>query len=295
MTEDDKTYRQVKQDIDQFLSCANGQSFTSNQLDAQFLIKTRDAKRYRWQILEQYTKDGQLQKLATGKYKKPLTTSEEINWQSADIEDVLQVKWPLELEKYIKTYHQSIAIVAGDPGSGKTALLENFALRNMYYSDGLVLFSNDMTKEEIKERMLNAGISIPEPPPFKTWECYSDFQDHGEFKPNGINVIDYLDLNSELYMIGEEIEKIYRKLKRGMALIAIQKKPGQSIGIGGVFSWKRPKIYLSLGTVSDSGELFHKLCIEKCRGRADPKVNPRGMFWKFKLIGGIKFWVKEMG
>ena len=292
---EDKTYTQVRKDIDQFLSLADIYPFTNSQLDNQFNFKTRDAKRYRWQVLEGYVKEGSLSKIATGKYKKISLVSEEINWQDADIEDIIDVRWPMELEKYIKTYHQSIAVIAGDPGSGKTAFLENFTLRNMDNKMGVVLFSNDMTEEEIKERMLNAGVYIPNPAPFKIWDCFSDFQDHQEFRPDGINVIDYLDLNSEVYMIGNEIEKIYRKLNRGMALIAIQKKPGQNIGIGGVFSWKRAKIYLSLGTVKEGAELYHKLAIEKCRGRVDPKVNPRGMVWKFKLIGGIKFWVKEVG
>lgn len=292
---EDKTYTQVKHDIQQFLELAGDHPFTNGQVDSQFNFKTRDAKRYRWQILEDFVKANKLQKLATGRYKAVALTSEEIKWQGADIEDVIDTKWPLGLEKYIKTYHQSIAIIAGDPGSGKTAFLENFLLQNMNSEMGVVMFSNDMTAEEIKERMINAGIYIPNPPPFKIWEAYSDFQDHEEFKPDGINVIDYLDLNSEVYMIGSEIEKIYRKLNRGMALIAIQKKPGQSIGIGGVFSWKRPKIYFSLGTIKEGATLYHKLTIEKCRGRVNPKLNPRGMEFKFKLIGGIKFWVKEVG
>jgi len=292
---EDKTYTQVKHDIEQFLGLVGNHAFTNGQVDGQFNFRTRDAKRYRWQILDEQVKAGTLKKLATGKYQVLATTSEEIEWQHANVEDVIDVKWPLGLERFIKTYHQSIAIIAGDPGSGKTAFLENFTLRNMEDPSGLVLFSNDMTAEEIRERMDNAGVYVPNPPPFKTWDCFSDFQDHEEFKPDGINVIDYMDLNSEVYMIGNEIEKVYRKLNRGMALIAIQKKPGQNIGIGGVFSWKRPKIYLSLGTVKEGAELYHKLTIEKCRGRTDPKVNPRGMEFKFRLVGGIKFWVKEMG
>lgn len=292
MTED-KTYRQVTNDIEQFISLQDGSNFTADQLDRQFNYVTRDAKRYRWQILEDRVKKGQLEKKGTGKYRLVDGVLEEIPWQEADVTDVVEVTWPMNLEKWVKTYHQSIAIIAGEPGSGKTGFLHHFVLKNMNSPMGVNLFSNDMSPEEIKERMDNAGVYIPTPPPFKTYDRDSDFGDVVE--PNAINVIDYLDMNSETYLIGEEIEKIYRKLKRGIALIAIQKKPGQKIGLGGVFSWKRAKLYLSLGMTEDGGELFHKLEIVKSRGRTDPQLNPRGMEFKFKLIGGIKFWLKEVG
>lgn len=293
--EGDKTYKQVHKDIDSILQFASGNIITFVFLDREFNYKSRAAKRYRWQVLEEYVKKGIAVKKATGKYLILNGELEEVDWQSADTKNVMEVAWPLELERFIKTYHKTVAIIAGDPSSGKTAFCDNFVIRNMNHPAGIVMFSNDMTAEEVAERMINSGVSIPNPAPFRIWQAYSDFQLHKEFRPDGINVIDYLDLNSEVYLIGEEIEKVYRKLNRGMALIAIQKKPGQKIGIGGVFSLKRPKIYFSLGVVTDSGELYHKLTIEKCRGRVTPKVNPRGMEFKFKLIGGIKFWMKEEG
>jgi len=289
----DTKYQQVKNDIKQFLSLVGSHSFTSSQIDQQYNYITRDAKRYRWQVLDRYVKADELELLKTNTYRKIDQQLEIIDWQEADIEDVVKVKWPLELEKYIKTYHQSITVIAGAPGSGKTGFLYDFALRNMNHPMVETIFSNDMTPEEVKERMLNSDIKVPNPPPFQMFERHDNFAD--VIKPDGINLIDYLDLNSEVYRIGDEIEAIYRKLKRGIALIAIQKKPFQNIGLGGIFSWKRAKLYLSLDTIKELGEMLYKLEVVKARGRAKPTVNPRGMVFKFRLIGGCKFYLKESG
>ena len=292
-SETDKTYKQVHQDLDSFLQFADGSTFTFGFLDKEFNYRSRDAKRYRWQVLEEYVKKGLTERKGIGKYRLVDGEAEEVDWQSADVADVINVNWPMQIEKYVKTYHKSINIIAGAPGSGKTAFLQHFVLKNMDNPMGVTLFNNDMSPEEIKERIINAGVYVPEPAKFKVFERASDFGD--VILPDGINVIDYLDLNSDLYKIGDEIEAIYRKLNRGMALIGIQKKPGQDIGLGGIFSWKRSKLYMSLDTVNDGSQKYNKLKIVKARGRTNPQLNPTGIEFKFKLIKGIKFLVTEEG
>lgn len=286
-----KTATTVRHDIEQFLSLVGNDSFTSDQIDKQFNFNSREAKHWRWRILEQdlLARDHRIEKLGTGKYRLVNTTLEEVDWWNADIEDTVKITWPLNLHKYVKTYHRSIIIIAGSPGAGKTAFLYNFLLRNMGNKMGEYLFTNDMTPEEIKERLINAApdIEIPSPPPFKIFDRADNFGD--VIEPNAINIVDYLDLNSELYLIGEEIEKIYRKLDRGIALVAIQKKPNQEVGVGGMFSSKRSKLYLAMDGVKVNGELMHKLTIHKARGRVDPKINPKSLEFTFKLAGGIRF------
>jgi hypothetical protein len=295
MQEDGITRPEVRREIENFISLSGGHPFTSKQIDDQYNYATRRTKQYRSQILGELARDGIIKQLGANRFKALDGKLEELEWQAASVEDTVNLAWPLGLERYVKVYHQSIIIVAGSPGAGKTGFLYDLTLKNMGHPMGLVVLSNDMTSEEILERMIGAEMEIPTPAPFKMWECFADFQDHPKFLPDGINVIDYLDLNSEVYMIGEEIEKIYRKLDRGIAIVAIQKRPGQQIGMGGVFSWKRAKLYLSLDTAKEMGDLFHKLEIVKARGRAKPEVNPRGMEFKYYLINGIKHIAKEYG
>ncbi len=274
---EDPTYAQLSTLMDEYIAYTNDW-FTSDDIDRQFNIRTGAGKRIRWQALENKVKKGILQKQGK-RYRLIDRTLEEIDWQSADLGNVIELKWPFNLEKLIKIFAKSIIIVAGVSGSGKTALLYDFILRNMFHKLGIVLFTNDMGPEEMLERMVNFDISIPNPAPFRVYERYNRFAD--VIQPNSINVIDYLDLNSEVYMIGQEIDDIYQKLDKGIALIGIQKKSGQALGLGGMFSLKRSKLYLSI----DHGELT----IEKCRSRADSLVNPKGMKFKFKLVNGCKF------
>lgn len=289
------TYKQIHEEVDEFLRLVGDRTFNVRKIDSQYNYGSRQAKRYRWQILDEYVKSKKLERLDVDKFRLFDDELKEVDWQGADVTHLIELEYPLGIEKYVKTYHGSVAVVAGTPGSGKTAFMEHFVLKNMYHPMGVSMFNNDMSPEEIKERMINAGIHIPTPPPFRIYDRDCNFAD--VVKPDGINVIDYLDLNSDLYMIGDEIEKIYRRVKEGggFALIGIQKKPNQDIAIGGIFTWKRPKLYFSMDIVRDGSEICHKLKIVKARGRINPKVNPNGMEWKFKLIGGIKFWVVEYG
>lgn len=286
--ENQESYKTVSNDVAQFLSLVGGHNFSSDDIDRQYNIQSRDAKRYRWQILEDMVNKGILQKLQTKKYRKVEQQLEEMEWFNANPEDTIPMFLPLELHQYVKIYHKSINIVAGSPGAGKTGFLYDLMLRNMESTGrDLTLFTNDMTAEEIKERMMNSDFYIPYPPPFKVYDRADNFGD--VILPDGVNVIDYLDLSSEVYLIGDEIEKIYRKLNRGCAWIGIQKKPGQDIGIGGIYSSKRAKLYLSLDSIKENGEYLHKLTVHKARGRVDSKINPRTLDIKFKLINGIKF------
>ena len=285
--EQDKTYRVVKHDIEQYLSVLGSESFTQNQVDSQFNFRSREAKNYRWHILENLVPKGILQRLGTGKYRKIDTSLEELHWQSADLENTINLARPLNLHRYIKTWHKSIEIIAGAPGAGKTAYLYDLVLRNMGNPMGIVIFTNDMTVEEIKERMCKSDFEIPTPAPFKMWDKADNFSD--VIEPDKINIIDYLDLNSEVYLVGDEIERIYQKLKEGIAIIGLQKKPGQTLAIGGIFTIKRAKLYISLDSIKESGQWLHKLTIQKARGRTDPTIDPRTIEIKFKLVNGIQF------
>lgn len=291
MTEENKTYRQVHEDIEWMMQYVQpGDVIDHDMIDRQFNYQSRDAKRYRFQVLNDiYVKNGVLEKRGKNKYYYIDTSEDEVDWENADPGNDVDVIYPLGLEEHIRTLHKSVIIVAGVPGAGKTAFLHNFLLRNMNNPMGCVLFNNDMSPEEIRERFDNSGLDIPRPAPFRVFERSNSFVKHPKFLPDGINVVDYLDLNSEVYMIGNEIDELSKGLRRGIAIVGIQKKPGQDTGIGGVFSLKRPKLYLSLDSVKEMGMLQHQLKIVKSRGWRDPKSNPNGLTIRFKLYGGIKF------
>ena len=173
-----------------------------------------------------------------------------------------------------------------------TAWLYDFTLKNMFHPLGVDLYNSETGREQMKERMQNFKVNIPNPAPFRTFERYDNFAD--VIDKDRISVIDYLDLNSEVYLIGDEIDKVFRKLDRGIAVIGLQKPPPTTVYVKGVkklvyrdlaygsgFTAKRAVLYISL----DNNVL--KLVVAKTP--LNPKVNPTNMMWVFWLKNGAEF------
>lgn len=292
---DGNLYNSLVLDIDRFLEGADYHTFTIKQLDEALCIPSEDrkAQTYRSVILGRMC-PLRLERLSYARYREMQTNLQPLNWQDADLEDIMKLNYPLGMQKIIKTYKGSILVCAGVTHAGKTALSYDFILKNMNNPLGVHLFSSsDMDEVEIKERFSKSGIFIPNPAPFKVWEMPENPADLTQ--KDAINVFDGIDLNSDTYLIGKVLDEIQAKLGRGFAWVNIQKREDQKLGVGGLFSIKRSKIYFRLDFVEDGNELFHQLTIVKCRGRINPAVNPKDRYYKFKLVDGIKIFTKEEG
>ncbi len=212
---------------------------------------------------------------------------EEIDWQSADGNSVVDIILPFNLQKYVKFFPKSIIIVAGSSNAGKTAWLYNFILMNMH-KHIITLYNSETGREQMKERFSLFEQEIPNPAPFRTIERYDNFADI--IKPNEISVIDYVDSDSDYYNSVIEISRIYRALK-GVAVIGLQKKSNvkdkwgkvteYDVGYGGEPTLKRASLYIAMNQ--------GKLKIVKGKSWADRQINPNGMKFTYKLIDGCKF------
>lgn len=203
----------------------------------------------------------------------------EENWQLAESKSI-PLKFPFELERYIRVLPKSLIVVAGAPGAGKTALLYNIAYLNMYDFD-IHLFNSEMGLSQIQERFDAIDPDIPNPAPFHIRHREDNFAD--VIVPDAVNLVDYLDMDSEVYMIGAELKRILYGLgENGVAVVAIQKPIGRDLGYGAGYSLKSASLYLSM----DTG----KLKIVKARERADNSIDPRNKTWSFHLDNkGAKF------
>ena len=223
-----------------------------------------------------------------GTWRKIDKEDREIDWQNAP-KKLLDIKFPFGVEQYVNIYRRSVAVLAGAPNAGKTAYIYNFILMNMK-NHLITLFNSETSDDMMRERFENFGMEIPNPAPFKAVEKYNHFAD--SILPDAVNVIDYIDWDTSDYgSVKNEIDAIYKRLKDGMALVAIQKKPpqtnfkGQKIttdyGYGGITTLFKPILYMALDN--------HSLKIIKGKSWRDRAVNPNGMAWNFNLINGCKF------
>jgi len=199
-------------------------------------------------------------------------------FKTAATEGVLPVRWPLGIEKFVNLFPGNMAVVAGSPNSGKTALLLDFIRLNqealpMYY------FCSEMGAVELRNRLEQfPGMAI-EDWKFQAIERASDFAD--VIRMDCVNIIDYLEMTVDLYAINTHLTAISHKIGSGLAVVALQKKVGAQFGRGQEFGLEKPKLYLSM----DKG----KLQIIKGKSWANKKVDPCGLEVSFKITGGCQF------
>ncbi len=251
----------------------------TSDVHKELVLTSRDLKKQANEVLRRMTEEGKLTPCGDrrGCYRI-IEESEDIDWQAADVENIYQIAWPFELEKLVTLYPGNIAILAGSPNVGKTAFLYNLIKLNQQ-THKMVYFNSESGPEEMKVR-----LSKFEDIDIKDWrflakERSSNFAE--AIFPNRLNIIDYIELTDNFYQIGGELKKIHDRLKKGIAVIALQKKIGAELGRGAEFTLEKPRLYLSM----DPG----KLKIVKGKNWANPEINPNGMVFSFKLISGAKF------
>jgi hypothetical protein len=262
---------------------ASGGWWTTEELDKEADIHKKQDKDNRRQIISRLLADGFIEKHKTQNkmYRRIDSHARLIDFKSAGNHTPLAIRWPLGIERYFRTYPKNIIAVAGVPDAGKTAFLLNFVCMNMtqfpvYY------FSSEMGEIELASR-LEAFDDVEglEDWNFTAEERSSNFQD--VIRPDAINIIDYLEITEDFYLVGGQMRAIFDKLGSGICIIAIQKGLKSTLGRGGDLGMEKPRLYLTM----DAG----KMSILKCKNWADTAVNPRGMEINYKIAAGCRFFI----
>lgn len=239
-------------------------------------VTNRDTVR---QVLKRLKDQGKIVKSGRkdGIYRRIDEVITEIDFLSAST-DAFNIKWPFQIEKRVKTHPKNIIVVAGSYNAGKTAFLLNTVVMNMHKFK-INYFSSEMGPVELKERLSKFEIPIKDFKKVKWFERSGNFAD--VIKPDEVNIIDFLEMTDNFYLIAQYIKEIFDKLITGIAIIAIQKNPGQALGLGGGRSIEKARLYLSM----DAG----RLKIEKGKNWTNQAINPNGLEITFKLVQGCKF------
>lgn len=204
-----------------------------------------------------------------------------MNWQEADVDNTVDLILPLGLHKLMKLYPKNIIVVAGDTNAGKTAYLLNLVRENAE-NFPINYFTNDLTPEELKIRVgrfAEAGMSTEAFASCEFIPRIGNFLDI--INPDGITIIDYLKLTDKFWLVAQEIDKIYERLQKGVAIIAIQKDKNATMGRGGDFAAEAARLYFTL----ERG----RVNVVKMKNLIDPEKDPNEKSVKFKLWAGCKF------
>ncbi len=269
--------------VTQWIALASG-NFNVRQIWNEIGINTPEDKTHLRMILHRLSESGVIAKTSIdGTYRKLNIEKKPIHWENANPTAFLPIVLPFDLHNLCKVYPKSIIIVAGSKNEGKTAFLTSCVMPNVENSGMVVdFFNSESGAEQLNERFSSLGV--PSSPPFDTYERYDNFAD--VIEPDRLSIIDYLDLNSELYLVGAEIDAIFRKLTTGCVIIGLQKPPpivsiykgikkviDRDLAYGGGFTAKRAAIYISLSS--------HRLKLVYVKTPANPKINPNNMVWSY--------------
>jgi hypothetical protein len=246
-------------------------------------VSTREEQKNLSGILNRLCIEGILCKHGNknGAFRKIDSSCETLDYINAPVEKI-DLWLPFNLNKLVNIYPKNIIVVAGSPNAGKTALLLNIVRQNMHKRK-IHYFSSEMGSSELRLRLQNFKDLSLKDWSFHPYERASNFAD--VIRPNDINIIDYMEIHEEHYKIGQWIKDIFDRLDKGIAIIAIQKKPGASAGVGGNTTLEKPRLYLTMEG--------NKIKIEKAKSFAQSHINPNGAELSFKLVDGCNFIVTE--
>jgi len=187
------------------------------------------------------------------------------------------IRYPFSLEKYVKTPRRSISVLGGSPQAGKTAFVHNLIALNVN-TNRIILFDSENSDAELEER-LNKHEGYLDWPDDLVRSRSADFDD--VIEPDALNIIDYLEAPENIWEIRTLLRNIRDKLTTGVAFINLQKPEGRDLPYGKDWAKQLPRLVLSM----EGGILK----ILKGKSWADREVNPDGLRFSFKLVGGEKF------
>jgi len=277
---DEHRNRVISEEVRDIMLTTTGHVRTT-YLHNELQLTTRTEKKAANMALLRLEKDGLIEKTGkiVGEYRRIENNCEVINFKDAKFQE-LDFRYPLGFEQYIFTMPKSIIVIAGSQDSGKTAFLLNLIFLNQKRYK-TTYYSSEMGAMELGSRLQHMKNTDMDKWCFTAKERSKNFAD--VIDPDGLNVIDFLEISDAFYKVGQQITDIFDRLKNGIAVIGLQKDKKSEVGRGGSFSLEKPRLYLTI----DSQYPGNIIRIVKAKNWRDPEMNPNGFCRKFKIVKGI--------
>jgi len=288
---DDLLYTDISGNFNEFIATNKGW-FSPVDIRREYDIASDEGKTILRELLKEAL-EGKVLEHEGLKYRVVDTDCREIDWFNADEKQYIELNLPFRLHEYLKLF-AGVVVITGEKGKGKTAFMYDTIFRNINPERPQHLFASDNIEVEIRERFLSIledkNMALPGPELLRVWERHSNFAD--VIVRDGINYIDYLDVNTDFYSIGQEIDDIHRATGNGITFIGLQKNPKEKLGVGGIYSWKKSQVYIVLAEPGDSAiaeQWQGELILKRTRGRVDKLMDPTGWKRYYYIQEGFKF------
>jgi hypothetical protein len=210
-----------------------------------------------------------------------------------------QLLWPLQLHNLVKVYPGNIIVVGGAPDAGKTAFALNLILLNKE-NHQITYINSEMGGDEFVGRLHDfeqahelPAETITESENVYFGECTCQVnteEEMGKLKalidPHGLNIIDYLEVEKDFYVIAAALRQIYSQLHGGLAIVFLQKASGAGKLRGGDFALQLPRVGIALDHHTRSGLCMLKFF--KAKFPARQGRNPKKATIWYEVIDGAK-------
>ena len=266
--------------IEEWISKATGAFHYTKVMDGQISKELWSQLRECMHRAKNKGKCSPLPNKGDGWWRPTDTVRDELCWWEGSDEIGDNLLLPLGMNKFCYIPLPSLVIVAGKYNAGKTAMCINIVNLNIELWGGKLNFFVSEGAEMMGGKFRNVRPQVPIPPPFKMYRRTENFSD--VIEPNSLNVIDYLRVNMEQsYAIGSELFAIFNKLDKGIAVVAMQKPPGdRKLAFGGASTAFEPTLYISM----DNGWAgFEKVKVPKLA------TDPYSVRIEFRIENGVNF------
>lgn len=285
--------RIISEEVREWVLTTTGNWITT-ECQKELDLTTKDHKKAANMAILRLVEDGVLTKCGTKRGCYRLIEGDAPRLRLSDVGkmgDEITMIWPFAIENYFRTLPKNLIVVAGAKDAGKTAFLLNVARFNMNSPHGLFYFTSEMGLGELADRIGKFdNIDFAEwDKKVKMYERAENFPD--VIKPDSINIIDYLEISDNFYLVNQMLRDIWKQLRKGVAIVALQKKGDAEWGRGGEFSAEKARLYITLNPGKEHQPHIAKITAAK--NWRKPTENPRGKTWQYKLVQGCKFVIEE--
>lgn len=275
--------------IRHWVSGTEGKWWTTDELDRDIGIQTPEAKGARRVALHRLRAEGLIEnhQRANKMFRTKDPNVASMDFQHAPRDPGMDFRWPLQVEQLTALFPGNLAVIAGTQDAGKTALMLSLIDLNqdrfpMYY------FCSEMSDTDLRYRLEMFDRPI-ESWTFKAFYRVSDFAD--VIEPDGVNLIDFIELNEDANMVNKYLTDIRNRLRQGIAIIGLQKKENlrkgdnYKYGKGAEGTAEKPRLYVSLDKTLQGGVAK----IVKGKNWVNRRRNPNGLQMAYQIVDGCHF------
>jgi hypothetical protein len=249
-------------------------------------VTTREEKKKVAIILHRLEKEGLLEQTGriAGEYRRVEKEFEAVDIMQVEEGELFDIRLPFAMHNLIDVFPKDLIVFAGVPNAGKTAVMLETVKINQH-AHRCFYFSSEMGRHNCKQRIgKSADCRIWN---FKFVDDFKSFVD--VIQPDDLNFVDYVEVpDGEYYKIPSILAGIQHKLRKGVAIVALQKNPDKKgkdgrvpHAIGGAQTLAKPAVFCTI----DPDYPGAVMRIEKAKNYKDK--NPNGYAMKFKIHSGI--------